>query len=130
MDTIDFVICSNFNPDDDGWSSEEEAPVDLPAPEPPTSGPARAPVKAMGRRRDSRSKRPGAASARAHEDRTRAEWAATFDGAYAATFRDLYHLDEALYAHVARAGGVLSKLDGRDWRDRLAGVLGPSLAPG
>ena len=73
MDTIDFLLCSNFNPDDDGWSSEEEAPVDLPAPEPPTSGPARAPVKAMGRRRDSRSKSPGAASARAHEDRTRAE---------------------------------------------------------
>ena len=73
MDTIDFLFCSNFNPDDDGWSSEEEAPVDLPAPEPPTSGPARAPVKAMGRRRDSRSKSPGAASARAHEDRTRAE---------------------------------------------------------
>ena len=47
--------------------------MDLPAPEPPTSGPARAPVKAMGRRRDSRSKSPGAASARDHEDRTRAE---------------------------------------------------------
>ena len=69
MDTIDFLFCCNTlscNPDD-GQFPEEEAPVDLPAPEPPTSGPARAPVKAMGRRRDSRSKRPGAASARAHD---------------------------------------------------------------
>ena len=51
MDTIDFLFFSNFNFD----------------------GPARAPVKAMGRRRDSRSKSPGAAAARADEDRTRAE---------------------------------------------------------
>ena len=71
------------------------------------------------------------ADARAHaRNASGLPWAATFDGAYASTFRDLYHLDEALYAHVARAGGVLSKLDGRAWRDRLAGVLGPSLAPG
>ena len=60
-----------------------------------------------------------------------------FGGSWTATTRPsgswrfaIYHLDEALYAHVARAGGVLSKLDGRDWRDRLAGVLGPSRGRG
>ena len=40
MDTIDFLFCCNSlscNPDD-GQFPEEEAPVDLPAPEPPTSG--------------------------------------------------------------------------------------------